>query len=397
MRDDKATIEELKKQLEELQMASEAFQLATKLQPHEISSTLKILRDLNGDPNQLNAFLSRFHLAGERCKHPDDTTTLLYHAIGGIIGAARDKFEQHGAQITNFEQFEEALIFLLSPTCTYITLQNELNEAHQLSSETISTYHKCLVALNRGIKEAIRSDKAFSRNTSIGLTTHFHLNTSQCFIHGLWHSDITAHVEHSQASELDFDQLLTIALEYESMHPRSTTHTSNSLLPRSTAPTHNRCTEKYCSYCKTPTHNTRDCRIAPHCTYYQFNRHTIQECRRKIKDSSSGRNSETVTINTATSSATSHKTCAYYKHKGHLINERRKREYNNARKNGTPVLPSSQSAQPSKPEGIKKINLDGNSMFALALQSSETKPHSFNFAHQLTPLHTIHSLEFSIM
>ncbi len=378
MPDDKATIEELKRQLEELQTANKAFQLVTKLQPHEMSATLKILRDFDGDPNQLNAFLSRFRLAGERCKHPDDMTTLLYHAIGCIIGAARDKFEQHGAQITNFEQFEEALIFLFRPTRSYITLQNELNEARQLPSETISAYHSRLVALNRGIKEAIRSDKAFPQSTSVGLTTHFHLITSQRFIHGLLRSDITAHLEHSRASERDFDQLLTTALEYESMHPRSTTRTSNSLPPRSTAPTHHRRTEKYCSYCKTPTHNTRDCRIAPRCTYCQFNGHTIQECRRKIKDSSLGRNSETVTINTATSSATSDKTCAYCKHKGHLINECRKREYNNAHKNGTSVQPPSQSAQPPKPEGIKKINLDGNSMFALVLHSLETKPHSFN-------------------
>lgn len=83
-------------------------------------------------------------------------------------------------------------------------------------------------------------------------------------------------------------------------------------------------TPRYCSNCKTNTHNTAECRSknptgTKFCTYCKFKGHTIEECRRKKRETPT----ETVR-QVQTTDLSDKKVCKYCKKENHVISECRK-------------------------------------------------------------------------
>lgn len=268
--------------------------------PMTLNQVLKFLtKTFSGDPKTLNAFITKCELAWVNCPQ-NQKHNLLNFILGQIEGDAATSIMHR--EFSSWEQVKTELKTIYKSPRNYQQLNVELAELKQKANENVQSYFNRVFKIVTEIKELGKNDPAISAS--------FKLIETQGLNQFILKSDPKVSIFLQCSKPTSMQDALAMALNFEKLNPQNEIKKSN----------------KYCSHCKTQTHNTVDCRKAfgkRECTICKKPGHVEKECwfNKKEKSQNSKTDSNIFTIS-----------CAYCKKPGHAIKDCRKREYNNKKR-----------------------------------------------------------------
>lgn len=249
-----------------------------------------ISKPFDGNRSELHEFISNCSNAF-RFASSHQSDALIAFVISRITGSA--KAELRDKTIENWAQLKGLLLRLYSDKKHYTQLMEELNTIRQNNNESVHSYHNRIDKLCTRLLNSITCQDESERVGRI--ETIKELSLQRFILHS--HPDISRFLRAKEIKTLS--DAFNSAVEEERALSISKSGSSFSQ------------SNKYCNYCKTKSHFTKDCfkkRNVPRDVH--FNKPFSNENKNQ-------------------------KTCNYCKKHGHLISECFKRKRNNENKNQT--------------------------------------------------------------
>lgn len=251
-----------------------------------------IAKPFDGNRTELHEFISNCNNAF-RFANPQQTDALIAFVISKITGSA--KAQLRDKCITSWEQLKSLLLRLYSDKKHYTQLMEELNTIKQHNTESVLSFYNRIDKLCTRILNSVSCRDEGERLGRV--ETIKELSLQRFILHSL--PDISRFLRGKEPKNLS-DAFNAAAEEERALQVSKSNYLHN----------HNK--NKYCSNCKTKSHNTRDC--------FKKNNNRSREM--------------TVNLNAPQNVSRqnfqrSNKFCNYCKKQGHLIADCFKRKKNN--------------------------------------------------------------------
>lgn len=309
--------------------------------PMTLNQVLKFLtKTFSGDPKTLNAFITKCELAWVNCPQ-NQKHNLLNFILGQIEGDAATSIMHR--EFSSWEQVKTELKTIYKSPRNYQQLNVELAELKQKSNENIQSYFNRVFKIISEIKELGKNDPAIAGS--------FKLIETQGLNQFILKSEPKISIFLQCSKPTSLQDALAMALNFEKLNPQNEVRKPN----------------KYCSHCKTQTHNTVDCRKSgrKECTVCKKPGHSEKNCWYNKNEKSQNFKSES---NLFTLS------CAYCKKSGHVIKDCRKREYNNKKRAEEMNKKSNEPTTEAKPfSSVNLIQSPNNFLISLTEFGTQKK------------------------
>lgn len=297
----------------------------TSNQPNQLLGTIRDIKALQnmlnttftGNPLDLRAFLDDVSLTYNVC-HPDYHDILLQIIIHNRIrGEPRERIRECDNPFT-IESLKKFLRDHYEPKETFSQAHAKLSSLIQKPNETVRQYAD---RINEHVYKARiaaqREDSADEKAISLAITSR---TAKERFLVGS-KIEISRYLR-GLPRQLGLSELIHEAEEFEQTEIQEIT---NRRLYHHESRLNN--SGRYCSFCKTTTHNTADCRSknrshtsrSNECAYCHIPGHTKEECRKKRNDEMKKTPTTHQYINALE--------CKFCKKPGHTIEKCRKLEY----------------------------------------------------------------------
>lgn len=280
-----------------------------------------IPRSFDGKRSEFHEFITNCNNAVELASESQQKPLFVY-IISKLTGSVRSQLQ--GKTYKSWVELKEILCTFYQDKKHYIQLMEELNTLKQGMSESVGSFHERIDKLTTRLLSSISFK---NENEHIGkIETIKELALSR-FLH---HSkpEISRFLRSQQINEIS--DALCKAIEEE----RAINICSNEFKSKLSI--------KYCNFCKRNGHNSKDCFKKP-------NNNTTINFNQKSNHNHSHKNP-----NGPSNFPNTDKFCNYCKNRGHLINECRKREYNNKRK----AQQNSRQSPNSNPNSSNQVHLN---------------------------------------
>lgn len=252
-----------------------------------------ISKPFDGSRSELYEFISNCENAF-RFANAQQTHALIAFVISKITGGA--KAQLRDKVITSWDQLKDLLLKLYSDQKHYTQLMEELNTIKQNANETVQYFYNRIDKLCTRILNSLTCPDERERLGRV--ETIKELSLQRFILHSI--PDISRFLRSKEPKTLS--EAFNAALEEERALQVSKSNFNNR-------------PPKFCSNCRTKTHNTRD-------------------CYKKNKTSTVHLNSSENTNSRQNNNATNqNKFCNYCKKSGHVIADCYKRKRNNERNN----------------------------------------------------------------
>ena len=254
-----------------------------------------IHKHFTGKSEELHTFLDQIHNVYNMC-HSSLRQSLLMIIFNEIEGEPREKLREH-PEILTYQQLRDFLKEHYDLKESFAQAYSNLAAVKQLPSETVQKYGDRITNLAYKAKLASKKEKDLTLESATQMIQFMALERFK----------IGSKTEISRficcnPYATTLTEAITLAVEFETKEAQE--HG-------------NRSQRKYCSYCRTETHNTIDCRLknrskTTECSYCHIPGHTRDVCRKKHFDELK-KNPPTNAIATLE--------CRYCKKSGHEIRD----------------------------------------------------------------------------
>ncbi|XKL68996.1 hypothetical protein PGB90_006765 [Kerria lacca] len=282
-------------------------QIATQ-QPDEYLTDLKFLRNFvtepfRGDSTKISDYLNEVHLAYELCE-PSLRYKFFLILQTTVRGEPHERMREHPEEVTTYEKFMQFLKNNYEAQESFSTCLDLLQSASQTSNETCQEYSNRLTHLGYRALLASRVNQEIESNAASEIIRYTALRRFKLGSK----SDISKYLLGNSLAT-DLTSATRYAVEFEQQINQSKKNTS--VTP------HN----KYCTLCRTSTHNTIECRSKNkksrninECSYCRIPGHHASECRKKKAQENKINNIKKPE-------------CRYCKNIGHTVEECRKLKF----------------------------------------------------------------------
>lgn len=295
-------------------------------QPETLPLTVlfKFIKSFSGERTELNTFITNVNSAFSLAQ-PNQKPSLFLYVVSQLSTNVINEIQI--SDISSWTELKNKLKLYYSHTKHLAQTHEELETIKQKQNETITEFFKRVEKVKN---ECIQAEtlNCENQNELIGLKKAIQRTALRRFI-------IHCKPEISQmlrARDIaTLNDAFTLALQEEKIinYTKSkSSSNSTSSYSNSNSNSHSTKSNLYCSYCKTHTHTTQNCKKKPNLYNKPHNNFNTNRNRTHTFNNNTASNSQF-----SNSPRSNEKSCNYCKNLGHTIDECRKRQFNNSRQN----------------------------------------------------------------